>query len=305
MAWFRRNKKASTAEPSVETATADDVAEEDRGAVTGDAEASALIQRWDAAIAEIRLSFDAVLAEASAGSEPLIEAVESDLTPLTRPWNTIEARRHKLGEQIADTWDDLSDEMSECDGFTHEMMSQEGSKRDAATLELEIVHLEVYGAVMARASERMRHRALAVDAAEHECQRCGARLDKVRPVSEALNVECGYCDAMNTVDPGTAMRMFAAMGAHHLAEQAAMPDRAAMMRAEHRMNQYRDNKDVPMALLEEFEAAARRYHTRRLTCEAEHNPELQKHVDMKLARYMKDAERTLKQYWQWRQRAVE
>lgn len=316
MAWFRRNKKSklSTAPAAPPQAPADMAAPEeaaepveasgDAGA-SASAEADALIERWDAAIADIRQRFATVLAQATAGSEPLINATESDLTPLTLPWNTIDPQRHTFGEEVSDVWDDVSDEMSDCDGFSHEMMDREGNKRDATVLEIELDHLQAYGDVMTRAAERMRQAALATDAANHECQRCGAKLDKVSPVSEALNVKCGYCDAMNTVDPGTAMRMFAAMGALHLAEHAARSHRVAMMRAEHLIDEYRDNKDVPLSLLEEFEGASSRYYTTRLTVEAQHNPELQKHIEMKLARHTKDANRKLKQYWQWRQRPAQ
>jgi hypothetical protein len=294
--WFSRKKK--TVEQALPVAPAPPVVDDDA------VEAQRLIHRWDAAIARVRGEFDSTLAEAVAGSEPLIDATESDLTPLTLPWNTIEARRHKLGEQVSDAWDDISDEMSECDAFDHALMDREGTKRDATTLELEISYLRAYHGVLARASERMRQLALIADCGERSCQYCGATLDKVRPVSEALNVECGYCQAMNTVDPGTQLRMFAAMGAHHLAEHDALEDRFAMMRAEHLIHQYRDNKDVPLSLLEQLEASARRYHSTRLSVEARYNPEQAKYVDQKVARYMKDTERTLKQFWQWRQRSA-
>lgn len=298
MGWiFKRKKK------TVETAAPPPSAAPAPAPAPGQVEVERLVHRWDAVIARVRGELDATLAEAVTGSEPLIAATETDLTPLTLPWNTIEARRHELGEQISDAWDEVSDEMSECDAFTHEMMDREGTKRDAATLELEISYLRAYHGVLARASERMRQVAMVADCSERTCQYCGATLDKVTPVSQALNVECGYCKAMNTVEPGTQLRMFAAMGAHHLAEHASLDDRFAMMRAEHLINQYRDNKDVPMALLEQLESSSRSYHTRRLTVEAEHNPELAQYVDQKVARYMKDTERTLRAYWQWRQRA--
>lgn len=294
MAWFRKKSKKPEA-GSEPASLRPELERSDAG------EAGALIQRWDSALADLRRDFGAVLAEATAGSEPLIAATESDLTPLTLPWNTIEVRRREFGERLSDKWDELGDLMSECDAFTHEMMDREGSKRDAALVELEISYLGANRSVMARAADRIRQIALVADASQRKCQYCGAQLDRVTPVSEALNVECGYCNAMNTVEPGNALRMFAAMGAPHLAEQAAFPDLAAMMRAENQMHQYRESKDVPLRLLEEFESSARRYHTTRLTVEAGYNPEQAKYVETKLARYMKDAHKTLKHYWQWRQ----
>lgn len=302
MGWFSRKKKNKSEPAAPAPPTHDDDGDDEAaGGAGADAEAAALIGRWDASLAQFRADFDAVLGEARAGSEPLIEATQLDLTPLTLPWNTIEARRHELGDEVSDAWDEISDEMSECDGVSHDMMSREGSKRDATITELEISYLRAYGEVMARAADKMRAVALAADAAEHACQACGAPLDQVRPVSTALNVECGHCNAMNTVEPGNALRMFAAMGALPLAERAAFDERVAMMRAEHQMHQYRDNKHVPLALLQEFERASIAYFNTRLQTEASYDPAQTQYVESKLARHTKDAHKTLKQYWQWRQ----
>jgi hypothetical protein len=122
----------------------------------------------------------------------------------------------------------------------------------------------------------------------------------VTPVSGSLNVECAYCKAMNTVHPGDALRMFAASGAMHLAAEVARPAQETMRRLEVRIKQYRDAKDVPLALLVEFEATSRQYWTTRLEEEARHDPEQAKYVAAKLERYMKDVLKTLRRYWQWR-----
>lgn len=260
-----------------------------------------LIARWDAKRAEIRGRIEALLAEAAAASEPLIEAARTDLTPLTLPWNAVGARINEAREEVSEAWNQISDEMSECDGFTHEMMFREGNKRDAASLELELMQERIYGGVMARAAERMRRYALGVDAAQHGCNHCGAPLDSVTPVSQSLNVECDHCKAVNTVHPGDALRMFAASGAIHLAAEAARPAREAMRRIEMQVKQYREAKEVPLALLIELESTARIYWSTRLGEEARYNPEQAKYVAAKLDRYLTDTLRTLRRYWQWRE----
>ena len=260
-----------------------------------------LIQRWDAMRTEIRGRVEALLAEAASASEPLIEAARTDLTPLTLPWNAVGARINAAREEVSEAWNAISDEMSECDGFTHEMMFREGNKRDLASLELELMHERVYGWVMARAADRMRRYALGVDAAQHDCNHCGAPLDSVTPVSQSLNVECGHCKAVNTVHPGDALRRFAASGAIHLAAEAARPAREAMKRIEIQINQYRDAKAVPLALLIELDSTARIYWSTRLGEEARYNPEQARYVAAKLDRYVTDTLRTLRRYWQWRE----
>src|SRR4029079_9967902 len=118
----------------------------------------------------------------------------------------------------------------------------------------------------------MREVALATDAAAHACNNCGAKLDRVTPVSQSLNVECAHCKSMNTVNPGTALRMFAASGVMHLAAEEAREVGESMRRTETKIKQYRDAKDVPLAMLIELEASTRNYWTTRLAVEARYNP---------------------------------
>jgi hypothetical protein len=260
-----------------------------------------LIQRWDDLIAAVRARYQAMLDDAAAGSEPLIEEITTDLTPLVLPWNTMGPRLRAACEEISDGWNRISDEMSASGRFSHEALRAEGTKRDLATCELELLHERVYGGVMARAADRMRARALATDAAAHACQQCGGPLDKVAPVSQSLNVACGHCRFVNTVHPGDALRAFAAIGAMHLAAEEARPHGEAMRRVDTRIKQVRDAKDVPLAMLVELEAASRAYWTTRLDAEARYDPAQARYTPAKLDRYLKDTLKTLRRYWQWRE----
>jgi hypothetical protein len=261
----------------------------------------ALIAKWDATIAQIVARADALLAEAVAASQPLIETIRTDLTPLVLPWNTIPPRIRALSEEVSSAWDRISDEMSECGEFSHDELQREGSKRDFATLELDLRHDRANGEIMARAAERMRGYAIVGDAAQHRCAQCGATLDRCAPVSQSLNVACGYCSAVNTVHPGDALRAFALVGASFLAAHAARDANEHMRRLECYVKQYRDAKQVPLAVLVELEQVTHHYWTVRLTTEAQHNPAEQAYVATKHERYMKDTYRTLRRFWQWRE----
>lgn len=260
-----------------------------------------LIARWDAMIVDSRARFQALLDEATAGSEPLVAAITSDLTPLVLPWNTMGPRLREACDEVSEFWNQISDEMSACAGFSHDMMAQEGNKRDIATVELELLHDRAYGRVMAMGADRMRQFALSTDAIAHPCNHCGATLDRVTPVSQSLNVECLYCKSVNTVHPGNALRMFAASGAMFLAAEEARNAGEAMKRTETRIKQVRDAKDVPLQWLIALETETRTYWTTRLTAEARYNPDEAKHVSAKLDRHMKDVHKTLRRYWQWRE----
>lgn len=303
LSWFKRSKPpqatpqatndAATAEAAVDTETIARSRARSR--------ATALIAQWDRKIADATARAEALLTEAVAASQPLIEATRADLTPLVLPWNTIPPRIRELCEEISNAWNAISDEMSDSGEFTHEALRDQGCKRDLATCELELLLDRANGQVMARAAERMRVLAVTSDASALSCSQCGAKLDGVTPVAQSLNVACHHCKAVNTVHPGDALRAFAMVGAMHLAAEAARPANETMRRLETRIKQYRNDKDVPLALLLEFEAVTREHWTTRLSCEARHNPDEQKYVAAKLERYMKDCYRTLRRYWQWRE----
>lgn len=264
----------------------------------------AVIARWDAAIADVSARFESLLQEAWSSSEPLVADMQLDFGPLTRAWGAIEHRLHAHTSEVSDRWDEICDELSNVDGIPEGLTMQEGSKRDLATTELEIRYQQYHRAIMARAAEAMRRHALVADAAALSCTQCGAALCGASPVSQALDVACAHCRAVNTIEPGASLRMFAASGALALAEHAALPHWERMKRAEIRIDQYRDKKAVPLELLEGYEASSRAYHGTRLDVEAQHVPEQRSYVAMKLERYMKDAEKKLRGFWQWRERAT-
>lgn len=117
-------------------------------------------------------------------------------------------------------------------------------------------------------------------------------------MSQAVNVQCPKCAAANLVDPGPARRSFAA-SALFLGQRAAQAAWEAMRRSETRIKSYRDKRDVPLSLLKELESSARQYWNTALTVEAEHVPEVRRHVASKVESYMKEVEKTLRQFWQW------
>lgn len=268
------------------------------------APALVIIQRWDQAIADVRARFEQLLQEAWQASEPLVAATELDFGPLTRAWGAVEHRMKQHASEISDRWDQVSDELSEVENLPEDLMRHEGQKRDAAGDELEIRYTQFLRAIMARAAEIMRQRALAEDARLLACTQCGAALDRVTAVSHARDVACGHCQAVNTVEPGAALRMFAASGAMALAEQVAIGSWETMKRTEAQIDAYRERKAVPLPLLAAYETAARQYWTTRLEVEASFVPEQQSYVAPRLARHMQDTEKKLRQFWQWRQRTA-
>jgi hypothetical protein len=73
-----------------------------------------------------------------------------------------------------------------------------------------------------------------------------------------------------------------------------------MKRAEMRIGRYRHTKDVPMALLHDYRAAAQNYWEMSLTVEAQLVPHLVAHLPKTIDARMKEARRLLRDHWQWR-----
>jgi hypothetical protein len=260
-----------------------------------------VIERWNAAISDVFVRVDAILADASAGSQAVIPHIGSDLTPLVQPWGAVQHQMHQCSEQVSEAWLRISDEFSLVDDLPDGIMWREGGKRDWATSEIEIRYTRAYRLALAAAADVLRHRALTADARTRVCRRCGAPLDRIKLSGMALNVECGYCLAVNTIEPGPALRAFASVGAMALAERQALDLWVAMTRALRQINHYRDRQDVPLELLQEYERAGRGYWTERLTAEADFAPEQRPFVAQKIESYMKGVNKTLRQHWQWRQ----
>jgi hypothetical protein len=226
-----------------------------------------IAKRWDAAIRDVLRRADAVIGQANVESEPLLAALGADFQPLSRLWTKTQADVKPLREEIQNLWNAISDELS-ATAPPEGVMDREGDKRDLATTELDARYQLAFRLVMKRAAESLKQRADAT----------GDRALKAA---------------------------FEGSGARYLGEWEAHVDWVRMTKAQTRINSYRDAKDVPITLLKELEASSRRYHTTVLSIEAEHVPLQKPYVAAKIDRYMKDVERTLRQYWQWRARSKE
>lgn len=228
-----------------------------------DARIDAIARSWDATIASLSRQSDELLARASAENDAALASLGSDVQVLSHIWSRTEAQHRTFGEQLQTVWDAICDDLAQL-APPEEVMSREGAKRDLANTELQIRYTRAYRFGMARAADELERRADGGDE--------GARAALVGSF------------------------------ARYLGERAAHADWEAMQRAQAQMNVHRDRKEVPLALLEEFWSSSRRYFTTVLEVEASHAPLQQPYVAAKVERYMKDTEKTLRQYWQWRGR---
>lgn len=229
-------------------------------------ELRAVCEEWDLFIADALQRLDAVLAKATAESGAHVASVDPGYTVLTRLWTKTRTEVNRIREEVQEQWDQVLDQLAEGDDpAPHWVIRREGAKRDSATCEIEVRSTLAERSVMARAATIRKQQA----------------------------IELGTKEAYD---------LFAASGGLYLGQHAAREPYVRMVRAEIWINGYRNAKDVPMSLLEEYEAASREYWTQSLRAEAEHVPELAQYVDAKIAAYMKATEKKLRSFWQWREK---
>jgi hypothetical protein len=228
-----------------------------------DARIDAIARSWDSTISQLLRQSDELLGRASAEHDAVLASLGSDLQVFSRIWSRTEAQHRTFGEQLQEIWNAVCDDLATL-APPEEIMNREGAKRDLANSELQIQYTRAERLAMARVADELKRRADAGDE------------------SARANLVGSY--------------------ARYLGERAAHGDWEIMRRAQARINVPRDRKDVPLAQLEELESSARRYFTTWLEVEASHAPLQRPYVAAKIERYMKDVEKTLRQYWQWRGR---
>ena len=173
----------------------------------------------------------------------------------------VEGQRQDYGERIAESWEAISDALSEIDDLPDEVLTRVGHERDGATTELEIAYERAYRQSMARAAESM--------------QRAAAADSDLLPI-------------------------FAGSGAYCIGRWQAQEAWELMQRTQDDMGRYESRSDVPRALLQKHHDAARQYWKTLLETEAKLAPQHQWAVADKIKRHMDDVQRNLCEYPQWR-----
>ncbi len=261
-----------------------------------------LLRDYKAGAASIEGELQALLNEASLASEGLIETTEAGDRRLSNAWNGVATRVRELSDNLEAIWKRVAYPLEQ--SASAQEWASEDLQHTLAVAELDIMFTSARCQVMARAGELSRQSAEISNPAVRACQFCGGQLDAVRPVSMAVNLACKFCNAVNTIDPGTAWRMFAAEGALALAALEALPSWIQMTRTTDELDWYRREPEAPMQLLERFHATSLQYWTVYESSLARHVPEKQANVQRHIDSKMTHVDKKLRQYPQWKARVV-
>lgn len=260
---------------------------------------SDLEQRWDTFLGKIRGSCESLLTGAIDDSRQLLTETDLDPTPLSNAWSGVHAEVFAFQEKIDATWREKVEPGLEAAGLEPEAVHAHAAKGRTLRAELDLQFLEREHQVFAEAADRLLERAREELRRTFRCTQCGAALEPPEHFFRSCHVPCVYCQAVNTFEPGSRVRMVEHFCAHHLSERAARDAWRALRKAEEARRLLRSDT-VPV--LETLHAATLRYWTEYLRARATLVPVLAIDFPRDLTGKMRALEAELATHPLWRKR---
>lgn len=214
----------------------------------------ALDTRWNALLVKIRGRFDELMRESEVGCAALLAQTGGDPTPVSNAWTGMRSRAHGLQSKLSDTWiEQVQDKYHEIEAY--DQADAAWARAEALTEEIEIELQRIENKIFGDALRALL-RAAADEQTALRCSQCSAELP-TDVVLQAVDVNCGHCGALNTIEPGPRARMAVAMS-HYLWAEACWPQWLARIQAERAV---RNARKVTLEQLQAWEAAEIDYWT--------------------------------------------
>ncbi|MFT3712303.1 MAG: hypothetical protein QM817_32050 [Archangium sp.] len=163
------------------------------------------VERWQGFLDKVRARFKEVLTEADAGLDELIATEVIDPGPVAAATNEVKGRLFGLRDKIGPAWTKLEAEIGEAQRDLEDLGRELETEILKAADEFDdIVRKKQLARLEELAKEELAARVL-------KCTRCGAQLPEPAVLHRTENVTCTHCQAVNTVRPGPATAMAAAL----------------------------------------------------------------------------------------------
>jgi len=228
-------------------------------------------ERWEAFLKQIAARHQSVREEAAQQVQSLAAGLaDADMSPITRAWTAADARLKELEYRISDTWSTQVDDAFDSEGLGAATRASAYEKGNALQFALENAHEETHVRLFADLARGLFEQALASRRGRF-CTECGKPL--VIPITfRAIDLYCGSCGTKTQFEPGDFMRQVAAVGAHALAQEAALGPWRAMRKAERDIRKARS--PCPLPLLKAYERAQIAYWQAYVAARAKIEPEM-------------------------------
>jgi phage FluMu protein Com len=170
-------------------------------------------------------------------------------------WSAMERRAQNLSSKVSDVWNDkVENDLDEVDAPPH-VYDEQRQKVDALQEHIEVETEKMRIAIYATAARKLWERVLAEAPKQLNCTQCGGTIEAPKVVA-AVNVNCPFCSAVNTYEPGMRARMIEHFCAHPLTEEACWEQWLAMRNAD---NALKDARDPTLAHFQAYERAQIEY----------------------------------------------
>jgi len=240
---------------------------------------SGALARWDGFLAQIAGRHHEVLVAAEAAAQSFVATVAAggDVLPLSHQLMAVDSRLSDLERKIIDTWHAQVEQAIFDDGLGVADRDREFAKGRALQHALEDRREELEPRVFAELSRQRYAHALAAARAV-VCGQCGVR--RTGGVwFRATELTCA-CGARMLFEPGDLMRSVTAIGAHSIAQEAAVVEWRAMRAAGHRMHEIRPPR--PLEAVVDNERAQIAYWRAYLSVRSRFEPEIARDPAMEI-----------------------
>jgi len=242
------------------------------------------LARWDGVLAEIAERHRHVLAAGEAVARQLVvgAAGGGDYQPVVQQVAAVEARLQEVEAKIEETWRGQIDDAIVAEGHDAAVREAQFARGRVLRHALDDARDELRTRVFAELARRRQAHALA----QHQpvpCRRCGALLVTALGF-HAVDLTCPTCRAVTLWQPPELMLSAATLGAHAVAQEAALPEWRAMRAAERALHAVRPPR--PLAPLQAYERAQLAYWRAYLKARARFEPALARDPELEIRKRM-------------------
>lgn len=228
--------------------------------------AEAALNRWYDFLRRITEKHGALLEEARTGCPALHLEADLDPGPMTNAWTGFNAQALALESKVMSTWSEQVSDLFESSGVSRKVTNEEQARGEATAARMEWDRESTRLRIFGDAARRVWERAWKEMAQVTPCSQCGEQVPVPPHTYQAVNLTCPACDAVNTFEPGTWVRMIQWFCAHALAEENAFELWYPKVQAE---NARRGARSSSMKLIQAEEAATVAYWRRYLEVRAQ------------------------------------
>ncbi|KPM32540.1 Hypothetical protein I595_958 [Croceitalea dokdonensis DOKDO 023] len=195
-----------------------------------------LINRWDAFLKKIEARFSESLQHAEAACLEQLVETDHDYETVYRSWQGMKAQIHELIQKIDAVWHGkVRPEMQAVGDFYNEEGYKASDTNDRLIDELFRFERILEG----KLSQQFYDHAIQIANKKASCSQCDADLEIKKDIFRAQYITCGYCNAVNTVEPETKFIKIGWGIIDNIAALKAQPEYDAMEKASDTLSKQR------------------------------------------------------------------